>query len=347
MPLRFATIIGARPQFVKAAAVSRIVAQTSGVDEEIIHTGQHFDNNMSESFFQELAIPSPTINLGINRGSHSDMTGRMLMALEKILRNLCPACVVVYGDTNSTLAGALAAAQLGIPVVHVEAGLRSGLQTQPEEINRVTTDHLSEVLFCPTRVAVGNLRKEGIIRGVFHVGDVMYDSARFAKSSATNSEMLERFDLHPNKYSLATVHRPENTDNGKQLASIFKYLKAKAKEGEIFMPLHPRTREAIERFGLDVGAIKTCNPVSYFEMAALISHAAAVLTDSGGIQKEAYFHRVPCITLRNQTEWTELIEAGWNRLWTKPEYKPRKTISDYGSGNASKKIVEKLREIYA
>jgi UDP-GlcNAc3NAcA epimerase len=274
------------------------------------------------------------------------MTGKMLIDIEKLLYDRSPACVLVYGDTTSTLAGALAAAKLGIPIAHVEAGLRSGLKTQPEEINRVITDQLSRLLFCPTRKSVINLKKEGITEGVFHVGDVMYDVAQFVGSSISDSKVLKHLKVESKKYCLATIHRAENTDNRKQLLSIIEYLKNNTDGQTVLMPLHPRTREAIENFDLDLGGIITRDPVSYVDMASLIFHAITVFTDSGGLQKEAYFHGVPCVTLRNQTEWTELVDAGWNRLWTEPEYKPRKPINDYGSGHASQIIVNKLVETF-
>ena len=346
MTIRIATIVGARPQFIKASMVSRILQRTSGVEEDIIHTGQHFQDNMSELFFKELQIPDPSFNLGINGGSHGDMVGRMLIAAEKVLLERRPECVVVYGDTNSTLAGSLSAAKLGIPVAHVEAGLRSYLKNQPEEINRVATDHLSSLLLCPTRLAVKNLFKEGVTKGVFHVGDVMYDAAQFARSSVESDVVLQRYGVESKKYCLATVHRAENTDTCERLAAIIEYLKTEPGDLPLLMSVHPRTRQALVNFGLDLGQIKSCDPTSYYEMAALTHNACTVFTDSGGLQKEAYFHRVPCVTLRDQTEWIELLEAGWNRLWTEPEYKTRKEINDYGSGSAAKLIVDKLIETF-
>lgn len=346
MPTRIVTIVGARPQFIKASAISRVLRRMPEVEEDIIHTGQHFDDNMSECFFKDLQIPSPALNLGINGGTHGEMTGRMLAGVERVLLDRRPECVLVYGDTNSTLAGALSAAKLGIPLAHVEAGLRSRLKTQPEEINRIVTDHLSTVLFCPTHGAVNNLNKEGIFEGVFHVGDVMRDAVYFAKSLVKSSEVLQRFNVKPKKYCLATVHRAENTDDHQRLLSIIKYLQTNSEGLVVLMPVHPRTRKAVKSFNINLTGIRTCDPVSYYDMAALTFNACKVFTDSGGLQKEAYFHGVPCVTLRDQTEWTELIDAGWNRLWIEPQYKPRKIIEDYGSGSAAEIIVEKLKELF-
>lgn len=341
----FLTVIGARPQIIKAAAISRTIAKRSDMAEKIVHTGQHFDQNMSASFLDDLDIPSPAFNLGINGGTHAEMTARMLVALEALMISEGPEGILVYGDTNSTLAGALAAAKLSIPVFHVEAGLRSFNRRMPEEINRILVDHLSSQLFCPTLSAIENLQNEGIKHGVHHVGDVMYDIALHARLDANSrSQILDRLNLQPGGYKVATVHRAENTDDPEALAEIITYLKEAAEECPVVMPLHPRTRAAAERDGLDLSPLVITKPVGYFDMVKLILGARNVLTDSGGLQKEAYFHRVPCITLREETEWVETINAGWNRLWKGKDYEQRSEINEYGDGNAAENIVKILAD---
>jgi len=341
------TIIGARPQFIKAAAVSRAIARRPDMRETLIHTGQHFDPEMSDVFFDELDIPRPAVNLGIAGGSHGQMTGRMLEAIEAHLRAQRPRAVIVYGDTNSTLAGALAAAKLAIPVVHVEAGLRSFNRAMPEEINRVMADHLGDLLLCPTRRAIENLRREGIEGGVHHVGDVMYDTALWAaERSRGRSTVLARLGLQPGAFVLATVHRAENTAHKARLAEILDHLRMAARGTTVVMPLHPRTRAAIDGHGLDLSGLTVCPPVGYLDMAQLLDACTMVLTDSGGIQKEAYFHRKRCVTLREETEWLETITHGWNRLWRGPDFLPIRDITDYGTGNAAGRIVELLAERY-
>lgn len=335
------TIVGTRPQFIKAAALSRVMKNHARFNERMIHTGQHFDPSMSEAFFTELEIPSSILNLNIHGGSHGEMTGAMLTALENAMTHERPDGVLVYGDTNSTLAGALAAAKLSIPIFHVEAGLRSFNRSMPEEINRVLTDHLSSTLFCPTSTAVQNLKNEGIVKGVHDVGDVMYDIALHAGSrSSTLTEITEKFGLKHGEYALATAHRAENTDSPDALARVIGYLKKQSNAGPVIFPLHPRTKAAIKRDGLDLDPLIICDPVGYLEMVSLIKGARMILTDSGGLQKEAYFHGVPCVTMRKETEWVETIEAGWNRLWTESEYRPRKKINEYGDGHAAEKIME-------
>jgi UDP-GlcNAc3NAcA epimerase len=337
------TVVGARPQFIKAAPVSRAL-KAAGLREILVHTGQHFDDAMSDLFFTELAIPRPAYNLGINSLSQGAMTGRMLEALEEVMLAEKPRTVLVYGDTNSTAAGALAAAKLQIPVAHVEAGLRSFDRRMPEEINRVIADHLSNLLFCPTRQAVDNLRREGIERGVHHVGDVMYDLALIARETAQRrSRILEDLGMAPKSYAVATVHRAENTDLPERFASIMAWLVEAARDKPVVMPVHPRTRKIIDAAGLDLQGLKLIGPVAYFDMARLVDNAASVFTDSGGLQKEAYFHRVPCVTLRDNTEWVETIEAGWNRLWTTPDYRPRSEIADYGKGQSSEALASILK----
>lgn len=339
MALKLLTVVGARPQFIKAAAVSRAVRSFVGVEEVLVHTGQHFDSNMSAVFFSELDIAPPTHFLDIHGGSHGAMTGRMLEALENVMIAEKPAWVLVYGDTNSTLAGALAAAKLHIPVAHVEAGLRSFNRRMPEEVNRVLTDHLSSLLFCPTSTAVTNLSGEGIVDGVKQVGDVMFDATLFSQKASASRPILEQLNLRAGDFCVATIHRADTTDDAQRLARVFEFLRAQSRECKIVLPLHPRTRSAVELHGIDVSGLVICEPLGYLDMAKLLSASRAVFTDSGGLQKEAYFHRKPCVTLREETEWVETIECGWNRLWTVPEYLPRRPIEEYGGGTAASDIV--------
>lgn len=310
------TIIGARPQFIKAAPVSSALAG-AGVSEVLVHTGQHYDADMSEVFFKELQIPAPAHNLGLGGATHGAMTGRMLEAIEKILIEDRPDWVLVYGDTNSTLAGALAASKLHIPLCHVEAGLRSWNRRMPEEVNRVLTDHVSTRLFCPSRPAVDNLRREGITEGVEMVGDVMADASQLAQQVIGGREegFLDRADpsVLERDYALLTLHRAENTDDAGRIRALVEQLNSL--EMTVVFPLHPRTRNALHREGLLLsGNILTLEPVGYLEMAALLGGARLVLTDSGGLQKEAYWSKTPCVTLRTETEWVETVEAGWNIL---------------------------------
>jgi UDP-GlcNAc3NAcA epimerase len=340
--LRILTVVGARPQFVKAAAISRAIAARDEISEILVHTGQHFDPDMSQVFFDELGLEPPRVNLGIHGGSHGEMTGRMLAALERVIIEEQPDLVLVPGDTTSTLAGALAAAKLLVPVAHLEAGLRSFNRRMPEEINRVLTDHLSALLLCPTGTAVANLHREGIVEGVHNIGDVMYDAALFAAAASQSSQILERMGLREHSYVLATVHRAESTADRATLSQILGYLRQQSRDLTVVFPLHPRTRERILAWGLDLGELLTCDPLGYLDMQRLLRSAAAVFTDSGGLQKEAHFHRVPCVTLRSETEWVETVEAGWNRLWKGPDYAPRREITAFGDGYAAEKAVELL-----
>jgi len=314
-PLKVVSIVGARPQFIKAAPVSRALQPM--VREVLVHTGQHYDREMSELFFEELSIPEPEYNLGVGSGPHGWQTGQMLIRIEEVLLAERPDWVLVYGDTNSTLAGALAAVKLQLPVAHVEAGLRSFNRTMPEEHNRVLTDHVADLLFCPTQTAVDNLLREGITQGVHLVGDVMYDAViHNAALAEARSDLLARLGLKPGSYALATVHRPVNTDDPLRLQSI---LEALAEiEMSVLFPVHPRTRQCMDRLDLSfVSKMESLNfidPVGYLDMLLLEKHARLILTDSGGVQKEAYFFSVPCLTLREETEWVETVEAGWNRL---------------------------------
>ncbi len=340
--MKVLTILGARPQFIKAAPVSRALS-AAGLTEVLVHTGQHFDPEMSDVFFDELGVPAPRINLGIHGERHGTMIGRMLEGLEAEILNERPDWAIVYGDTNSTLAGALAAAQLDIPVAHVEAGMRSYNRRMPEETNRVLTDHVSRLLLCATPAAVGNLAKEGIVSGVHHVGDVMYDAALFAAEAARNSTVLDRLGLKDGTYDLATLHRAENTDDRDRLAELMSWLGEQARARPVVMPLHPRTGEALRRESIDARAIMLIPPLSYLDLTRLLSGAVSVFTDSGGLQKEAYFHRKPCVTLREETEWVETVSCGWNRLWRGAPYAPRREIADYGDGHAAGKIAALIK----
>jgi UDP-N-acetylglucosamine 2-epimerase len=418
--MRILSIVGARPQFVKAAVVSKQI-RASGVEEQLLHTGQHYDFNMSEVFFRELGLPEPSYYLGIGSGRHGEQTGKMLAAIEDVLLKEDPDAVLVYGDTNTTLAGALAPAKLHIPVAHVEAGLRSFNRQMPEEINRIVADRCADILFCPTRTAVANLENEGfqhilnegrlipgnggcvsrtektsgsmeVVRGthptssdarheprernatdstqfplVANVGDVMLDIARQAKDlldaePQRRRDTLGRFGLKPREYILATIHRAANTDDPTRLRAILEAMRQLGEGGrKVLFPVHPRTRGSMERFDLlptvDTGAVVLSDPVSYMEMIALESEARLLLTDSGGVQKEAYFFGVPCVVARDETEWTELVEIGWNRLAGSETTsivgaakailaenftnKPREDF--YGDGNAAGRIASVLR----
>lgn len=312
--MKIVSIVGARPQFIKLAPLSREL-RNSGFNEVIVHTGQHYDENMSDLFFEELEIPKPNYNLGIGSGSHGEQTGKMLIALEEVILKENPDLIIVYGDTNSTLAGALCASKLHIKLAHVEAGLRSFNKRMPEEINRIVADHLSNILFVPTQTALENLKREGIIEGVYLVGDLMFDALmHFSKISETKSKILEILNLTPKSYYLATIHRAENTDNYDRLKSILESL------GEldnlVIFPIHPRTKNRIRDYNLEylLEKLLVIDPVGYLDMIQLERHAKIILTDSGGVQKEAFWLRVPCITLRDETEWTETIKYNWNRL---------------------------------
>lgn len=344
---RVLTVVGARPQFVKAAPLSRALRER--VDEILVHTGQHYDHDMSQGFFDELGIPAPDRHLGIGSGGHGRMTGRMLEALEDVLAEVRPDMVIVLGDTNSTLAGALAAAKLGLPVAHVEAGLRSFDRRMPEEINRVLTDHVSNLLFCPTEAAVLNLKREGITKGVHRVGDVMMDAVfqNLARAQASGTRPTDR---PRHSYFLATIHRAENTDDPARLQAILETL---GKLGApTLLPLHPRTRKRMEEIGLGTARnVELLPPAPYSSLLLLLDGARAVLTDSGGIQKEAFILGTPCVTLRESTEWVETVEAGANRLAgadpgrilravraAERAPRPRAGRRAYGGGLASRRI---------
>ena len=306
------SVVGARPQFVKAAPVSKALQQAGHV-ERLVHTGQHYDANMSAVFFSELGLPAPAHHLGIGSGSHGAQTGAMLEAIERVLMSEQPDWVLVYGDTNSTLAGALAAAKLHVPVAHVEAGLRSFNRRMPEEINRVLVDHLSALLFAPSQVARDNLAAEGLHKGVEIVGDVMVGAVEMAAGiSRPRHDWLKRWGVDAGKYLLATIHRAENTDDVGRLRRIVDVLEAL--DESVILPLHPRTRKVLGAFAGSASKVRYIDPVGYLDMVCLECHARMILTDSGGVQKEAYWLGVPCLTLRDETEWVETVEAGWNRL---------------------------------
>ncbi|MGH8579196.1 MAG: non-hydrolyzing UDP-N-acetylglucosamine 2-epimerase [Gammaproteobacteria bacterium] len=358
--MKIFTIVGARPQFIKAATVSRVIRRDydGKIKEVLIHTGQHYDDNMSRTFFEELDIPEPEFNLDINRGNHGEMTGRMLTGIEALLLQEKPDWVLVYGDTNSTLAGALAAVKLHLPVVHVEAGLRSFNMKMPEEVNRVLTDRVSSMLFCPTETAVRNLAEEGVRKGVYNVGDVMYDASRFYRQRARErSRILERLNVAAGQYALATCHRAENTDVPARLSEILKGLGHVAGTFKVVFPMHPRTRKLIESAGLRhlLGNVVVVEPLSYLDMIRLEEEARVIITDSGGVQKEACFYGVPCVTLRDETEWVETVESGWNHLVGANAEQlesealratpTREPLRAYGEGHAAEVILQALSKV--
>lgn len=354
---KIVTIIGARPQFIKASVVSKAIQETDGLTEVLVHTGQHFDANMSDVFFDQLGIPRPDYQLNINSGSHGDMTGRMLIEIEKVLLKEQPDRLMVYGDTNSTLAGALAAAKLHIPVAHIEAGLRSFNMQMPEEINRILTDQVSDILFCPTDTAVSNLKNEGFDTKpvqVLNVGDVMQDSSLFFSERAVKGSSL--VDVPNEGFIVATLHRAENTDDANRLKSIIEALNYIHEHiRPVVLPLHPRTQKVVKSLGLEL-KMSVLEPVGYLEMIWLLKHCDAVVSDSGGVQKEAFFFKKPCVTMRDQTEWVELIKYGVNvlagadtqKIIQCTEAMLGKTIEDplslYGGGHASQNIVNVLEK---
>lgn len=349
--LKIITILGARPQFIKAAAVSTVFKET--FDEILVHTGQHYDPNMSDVFFEELNIPKPNYHLNVGSGSHGAMTGAMLIEIEKVLETEKPDFVMVYGDTNSTLAGALAASKLLIPLIHVEAGLRSFNKAMPEEQNRILTDHVSELLFVPTKTAVTNLDREGITKGVHLVGDVMYDGIlHFTKIAKEKSTILESMELREKDFILCTIHRAENTNDINRLKAIFNALN-NSKE-LIVLPLHPRTLKYVSDYGITISDnVRIIEPIGYLDMVRLESTAKKIVTDSGGVQKEAFFLGVPCITMRDETEWVETIENGWNVLVGADENKILEAIVNFspvnqridyfGNGDASIQMMEIIK----
>ena len=349
--MKILTVIGARPQFIKAAAVSNKLRKNH--EEVLVHTGQHYDNNMSDIFFDELGIPKPNYNLNIGSGNHGYQTGKMLMELESLYLNEKPDLVLAYGDTNSTLAGALAASKLLIPVAHIEAGLRSFNMKMPEEQNRVLTDHISKYLFAPTDTAIKNLKNENITENVFNTGDVMFDAIKLFKEKALEtSTVLIDNNISPNEYILSTIHRAENTNDINRLKNIINALNECEKN--IVLPLHPRTHKFIKDYGLTINDnIKIIAPVGYLDMINLENNSQKIVTDSGGVQKEAYFLQKPCITMRDETEWIETVENGWNTIVGSNKEKILDAIINFnpkgeqkmvfGHGNAADIISEKLK----
>ncbi len=371
--MKVLTIIGARPQFIKAAVVSRAISEfnkksSRKIEEVIVHTGQHYDVNMSDIFFKEMNIPKPHYNLGVGSGNHGEQTGKMLIELEKLLIKEKPDIALVYGDTNSTLAGALAASKLHIPIAHVEAGLRSFNKNMPEEINRVFTDHVSDILFCPTDTAVNNLANEGIRKGasksvIVKTGDVMKD-ATMLFGNRSNDKWLAANSLRPEKYILATVHRAENTDSLEPLLAIITALSLISdKYYPVVFLIHPRTKTIIDNNKelqsiISNSTIKVIPPIGYIDMVAAEKNCRLIMTDSGGIQKEAFFHKKLCVILRNETEWVELVDSGWNRLTSLEPDKIVESVKQmlevdcsklaypdlFGDGTAGEKIAEYLAE---
>jgi UDP-GlcNAc3NAcA epimerase len=350
--MKIVTILGARPQFIKAGSVSREIAKYDEIREVIVHTGQHYDTNMSDIFFDEMRIPKPNYFLGIGGKSHGAMTGQMIEKIEKVCVKENPDWIMVYGDTNSTLAGAIVASKLHIKLAHIEAGLRSFNMQMPEEVNRILTDRLSQILFCPTDTAITNLKNEGYENfniKIVKSGDVMQDGAIFYKKYATKPSCELESD-----FVLCTIHRAENTDNEKKLRDIFEALNGIAKEKQIVLPLHPRTKKILRTLSIDTSSLTIINPRGYLEMIYLIDNCSLVMTDSGGLQKEAYFFEKQCITLRDETEWVELIENGFNTLVGADKekittafkknvcFKQKKGLNLYGGGIASKNIVKSL-----
>ncbi len=362
--MKILTVLGARPQFVKAATVSRVIKERNDIQEIIVHTGQHFDVNMSDVFFEQLDIPKPNYNLGIANLPHGAMTGRMLEKLEALIEQEKPDWVLVYGDTNSTLAGALAAAKLLVPLAHVEAGLRSHNPAMPEEINRVLTDRISSLLLCPTNTAVKNLEQEGFPfasngnskQHIENIGDVMFDAVLYYRDSAKGIISLDSFGLEDNAYALCTLHRQDNTDNTVRLYSILNALRKIAENLPVVLPLHPRTKSKLQQQNSSeaLEGLTLIEPLPYLEMQRLQMGAKLILTDSGGMQKEAYFHKVPCITLREETEWVETVAAGANHLAGANEMLILQSVAAidcasmsfdepfYGTGVAAHALVERL-----
>jgi len=351
--MKILTILGARPQFIKAGSVSREIAKHSDIQEIIVHTGQHYDANMSDIFFDEMKIPKPDYFLGIGGKSHGVMTGQMIEKIEEVAMNENPDWIMVYGDTNSTLAGAIVASKLHIKLAHIEAGLRSFNMKMPEEVNRILTDRVSNILFCPTGIAIQNLANEGYENldcKILKSGDVMQDGAIFYKNLAVKPNIEIKKD-----FILCTIHRAENTDDEKRLRNIFEALEEIAKEKQIFLPIHPRTKKILENLKIDIENLTIIEPVGYLEMVWLIANCSFVMTDSGGLQKEAYFFEKQCVTLRDETEWVELVDCGANTLVgadkekileaykNNSEFNKQNSKLDlYGAGKASENIIKEL-----
>lgn len=358
--MKLVTVVGARPQFIKAATISRLIKKefSNEIDEHIIHTGQHYDSNMSKVFFKALKIPTPKVNLKISNSSHGEMTGRMILKLEEVFLKKKYDALLVYGDTNSTLSASIAASKIHLPIIHVEAGLRSFNMSMPEEINRILTDRVSSLLFCPTSEAMKNLKKEGLSKNSYNVGDVMYDASKFYSDLVDTNKVLKKFNLDRDNFILATIHREENTNNTKRLLSIINSLRILSEKYQIIFPIHPRTKKFIKLNKLEkkFKNIKLVDPLDYLDMVALEKTSRVIITDSGGVQKEAFFFGKPCITVRNETEWVETVQLGWNKLTgaNKDEiingvesfyanYPKASNAKPYGNGHAAEKIIKSLR----
>jgi len=355
--MKIVSIIGARPQFIKASVVS-LALKEDGLNEILIHTGQHYDTNMNEIFFQELGIDPPAYNLGVSGGMHGEQTGKMIIEIEKVLTKVQPDMVVLYGDTNSTLAGTIASSKLHIPIAHVEAGLRSFNMKMPEEVNRILTDRVSSILFTPTEVADLNLKDEGVdSKRINRVGDVMYDASLvFGEIAAKNNSIINKLDLQ-GKWVLATIHRAENTNDKLTLKIIFNELEKLSKVNKVVLPLHPRTKKSLQdtNYNFSESSIKFIDPVGYFDMLNLEKAAELIITDSGGVQKEAYFNHTRCLIVREETEWVELVEIGFNQLMDNTESIAKQALrmiedkyvqnfeNIYGNGDASKKIATTIK----
>lgn len=353
--MKIVSVVGARPQFIKAWPVSQAL-QSAGIEEALVHSGQHYDDAMSRVFFQELSLAAPARNLGVGSGSHGEQTGRIMIELERTVIEIAPDAVLVYGDTNTTLAAAVVACKLRIPVAHVEAGLRSWNRAMPEEHNRVLTDHCSDLLFCPTSTALENLAREGLTKGAHLVGDVMYDAVlHFGARARECSAVLRELGLEAGEYVLATIHRPQNADDPTRLGAIIESLQSL--DAPVVFPVHPRTRARLDAQLLpsgsrSTGALRLVEPCGYLDMLMLEQSARAILTDSGGVQKEAYFFGVPCVTLRAETEWVETVRAGWNILAPDPaeavravaRIRPPQQVASnpFGNGTAAVQIAELL-----
>ncbi len=357
--MKLVTVVGARPQFIKAATISRLIKKefSNKIDEHIIHTGQHYDSNMSKIFFEALKIPTPKVNLKISNSSHGEMTGKMILKLEEVFLKKKYDALLVYGDTNSTLSASIAASKIHLPIIHVEAGLRSFNMSMPEEINRILTDRVSSLLFCPTSEAMKNLKKEGLSKNSHNVGDVMYDASKFYSDLVDTNKVLRKYNLERDDFILATIHREENTNNTKRLLSIINSLRILSEKYQIIFPIHPRTKKFIKLNKLEkkFKKIKLVDPLNYLDMVALEKTSRVIITDSGGVQKEAFFFGKPCITVRNETEWVETVQLGWNKLAgaNKDEiingvesfyakYPKASNTKPYGNGNAAKKIIKSL-----
>lgn len=341
--LKIVTVVGARPQFIKAA-VLRKRSEEFGVHEVLVHTGQHYDHAMSDVFFAELGMRPAEYKLDLKNRTHGGMTGEIMVGVEEILMQEKPEWCVVYGDTNSTVAAALAAAKLHIPVCHIEAGLRSFNKKMPEEINRILTDHVSDLLFCSTQAGVDNLANENIRENVHHVGDIMYDAVKmFSRSVPRETFCVEHGLDSARPIAAVTLHRAETVGDAKRFAQVLDYVREAGKGYQLAFPLHPNTRNKCAEFGLSLDGFSLLEPMPYLAMQALLAHADFVITDSGGVQKEAYFHGLRCLTMRDETEWVETIEAGWNRLWTQPDYicEPKPVLS-YGDGHSAEKILQRM-----